>query len=105
MAVPNSNKLQRDQRAVAITNDAFISEETVLLVIGLSQGMFRKLLEEGKFPRPVPLGEVRQSGVLSRVAWLKSEVEEWIRTMAKRRVDYSVKPHRIIEVETTVQGA
>lgn len=46
---------------------------------GLGRSSIYKLIQEGCFPKPVPLGSGRAVG------WLSSEVEGWIMARVKAR--------------------
>lgn len=55
-----------------------------------SQGYISHLEEEGQFPRRVKLGE------RGRVAWVESEIEEWLHDrIAARDADAAQKRRRI----------
>lgn len=45
---------------------------------GLGRTSIYKYIGLGQFPKPVPLGE-------KRVAWVESEIEEWILTCIQQR--------------------
>jgi prophage regulatory protein len=46
--------------------------------IGFSSVWIRKLIADGKFPKPIPLGK-------QRVAFLESEIDDWIAERAAER--------------------
>jgi len=50
----------------------------VMTKTGLSRSSVYKYIAEGKFPKPVHLGE-------RTVAWVESEIEEWLMTKLAER--------------------
>jgi predicted DNA-binding transcriptional regulator AlpA len=47
------------------------------MIGGLSESSIRRLMEEGRFPRPIILSRNRH-GRPVRIAWIESEVRGWI---------------------------
>ena len=45
---------------------------------GLSRSSIYNFISEGKFPRPIPLGE-------RSVGWLEHEVDEWLQSRIDKR--------------------
>lgn len=58
--------------------DRFLRRSEVQYTTGLSRSTIYALIEQNKFPKPVPLNE-------RGVAWLKSEIEEWKRARIAAR--------------------
>jgi prophage regulatory protein len=58
--------------------ERFLSRAEVLLITSTSCSFIYKKMEEGAFPRPVPLGG-------RRVAWLLSEVRQWMKERLQAR--------------------
>lgn len=56
--------------------------KTVLEMTGLGRSTLYKYINQGQFPRPVTLGP-------RSVAWVESEVEDWIGERICRRTEYS----------------
>ncbi len=56
----------------------FIRIRQVVAATGLSKSSIYDLIREKNFPRPVPLSEKRSG-------WIKSEVEEWMRSRIEAR--------------------
>lgn len=56
------------------------SREAVLRSTTMSSATLDRLINAGRFPAPVRLGT--PLGGSSRVAWLRTEVEEWVRQLA-----------------------
>ena len=56
--------------ALPLFNDQFVGMAFITQYTGLTDKWFYKLIQEGKFPRPVKFGRSSR--------WLKSEVEAWI---------------------------
>lgn len=52
--------------------------KTVMEVTGLGRSTLYNYINQGQFPRPVLLGE-------RSVAWVESEVEDWIQNQIRRR--------------------
>ena len=53
------------------THEKFIRLKQVLDIVPYSSSHIRRLESTGKFPKRIRLGE-------NRVAWLQSEVHEWL---------------------------
>lgn len=65
--------------------DALLSWEVVRARVGgLSKTQIDNLEKEGKFPRRIPIGEIRANGRPARVAWLQSEIEAFLRELVAR---------------------
>jgi prophage regulatory protein len=58
----------------------FISERTVCELTGLSRTTIWRLQREGSFP-------IRRALSPGKVAWLESEVEQWIESRPQIRLD------------------
>ena len=54
----------------SILNDALIDMKFITQYTGLTDKWFYKLIQEGKFPKPIKLGRSSR--------WFKSEVEQWL---------------------------
>lgn len=54
----------------SLIEDQFVDMAFMTQYTGLTDKWFYKLIQEGKFPRPVKFGRSSR--------WLKSEVETWI---------------------------
>lgn len=52
--------------------------KTVMEVTGLGRSTLYNYINQGQFPRPVSLGE-------RGVAWIESEVEDWIQKRIRQR--------------------
>lgn len=63
-AVPNATPFP-------LIEDQFVDMAFMTQYTGLTDKWFYKLIQEGKFPRPVKFGRSSR--------WLKSELEAWIR--------------------------
>ncbi|MDE2679645.1 MAG: AlpA family transcriptional regulator [Gemmatimonadota bacterium] len=50
----------------------FVRLHEVMARTGLSRSTIYVMMAEGRFPKPVPLGE-------RSVGWIESELEEWLR--------------------------
>ncbi|MXW11031.1 MAG: AlpA family transcriptional regulator [Gammaproteobacteria bacterium] len=50
----------------------FVRLREVMARTGLSRSTIYVMMAEGRFPKPVPLGE-------RSVGWIESELEEWLR--------------------------
>ena len=72
-------------REVAQTIDVFLHPADLARAIGVSQETLSKWAASGHFPVPVEIGRERTSGRAGRIAWLKSEVDAWIRERADAR--------------------
>ena len=59
---------------------AFLRRKQVEMRTGLSRSTIYQYIKDGVFPRPVPLGP-------RAVAWLESDVSEWITARVKRARD------------------
>lgn len=46
--------------------------------VSLSQSTIYKMISQGEFPKPFPLGP-------ARVAWIESEIDEWLTEKAAAR--------------------
>lgn len=53
-----------------LIDDQFVDMSFMTKYIGLTDKWFYKLIQEGKFPKPVKFGRSSR--------WLKSELEAWI---------------------------
>ena len=58
--------------------DRFLQLRDVLHLTSLSRSQIYRLVSAGTFPKPVPLG-------LHRVAYLESEVSDWIQARIDER--------------------
>lgn len=56
---------------IDIYNDRFVDMFFITKLTGLSDKFFYKLIQEGKFPKPVKFGRSSR--------WLESEVKEWLK--------------------------
>lgn len=56
--------------AFPLINDQFVGMDFITQYTGMTDKWFYKLIQEGKFPRPVKFGRSSR--------WLKSEVETWM---------------------------
>lgn len=54
----------------SILNDLLIDMKFITQFTGLTDKWFYKLIQEGKFPKPIKLGRSSR--------WFKSEVEQWL---------------------------
>lgn len=54
----------------SILNDALVDMKFITQYTGLTDKWFYKLIQEGKFPKPIKLGRSSR--------WFKSEVEQWL---------------------------
>jgi prophage regulatory protein len=61
---------------------AFLRRKQVEMRTGLSRSTIYQYIKDGAFPRPVPLGP-------HAVAWLESEVSDWITQRVNRARDGS----------------
>jgi prophage regulatory protein len=64
----------------------------VVAKTGLSRARIYEMVNEGTFPKPVPLGE-RARG------WLEHEVDQWIEQCIALRANHSWQPPRITEAD------
>ena len=64
--------------------EALLCEKQVCSIIGMSRHGLRSKVVAGEFPKPVMVGVMRSSGRPSRIAWLQSEVLEWVRQLAEQ---------------------
>lgn len=55
---------------IDIHNDKFVSMQFITELTGLSDKWFYKLVQEGKFPKPVKFGRSSR--------WIEREVQEWL---------------------------
>jgi len=55
---------------IDIHNDRFVSMQFIIELTGLSDKWFYKLVQEGKFPKPVKFGRSSR--------WIEREVKEWL---------------------------
>ncbi|MGQ7950347.1 helix-turn-helix transcriptional regulator [Providencia huashanensis] len=53
-----------------LLSDQFIDMKFITKLTGLTDKWFYKLIQDGKFPKPIKLGRSSR--------WLKSEVENWL---------------------------
>jgi prophage regulatory protein len=53
--------------------------------IGIKETALRQMMARGDFPAPFKIG-------VRAVAWLESDVTEWIEARAARRVQFQFKP-------------
>jgi len=52
--------------------------KAVIVATGLARSTVYKYIEEGRFPKPIPLGD-------RCVGWLESEVQDWILARIEKR--------------------
>lgn len=57
-------------QSYSLINDQFVDMKFICTLTGLTDKWFYKLIQEGKFPKPIKLGRSSR--------WLKSEVENWL---------------------------
>lgn len=67
MTNTNTNTNQTND---SILNDSLIDMKFITQYTGLTDKWFYKLIQEGKFPKPIKLGRSSR--------WFKSEVEQWL---------------------------
>jgi prophage regulatory protein len=60
-----------DQSNVSLLEDQFVDMRFITKFTGLTDKWFYKLIQDGKFPKPVKFGRSSR--------WLKSQVESWVR--------------------------
>lgn len=58
------------QSAVSLLEDQFVSMKFITQLTTLSDKWFYKLIQDGRFPKPIKFGR--------KSLWLKSEVERWL---------------------------
>jgi prophage regulatory protein len=51
--------------------DRLLRAREVLEKVGITRQWLYKLMQQGKFPRPIPIG-------IRRVRWKESDIERWI---------------------------
>ncbi|ROR70192.1 AlpA family transcriptional regulator [Vibrio crassostreae] len=56
----------------------FLKIKEVMTKTALSRSSIYRKMSEGSFPKPVPIGE-------RAVAWIDSDVEEWMKECVKQR--------------------
>lgn len=56
-----------------------LRRRTVEAITGLSKSTLYKLIDEGRFPRPVKIGA-------RAVAWRNSDISEWINSLSETGV-------------------
>lgn len=56
----------------------FLKIKEVMTKTALSRSSIYRKMNEGSFPKPVPIGE-------RAVAWIDSDVEEWMKECVKQR--------------------
>jgi prophage regulatory protein len=59
----------------------FLRISVVEQIVGLKKSAIYERIAEGKFPRPVPLGDFPNSPV----GWLEDEIIEWQRARIEKR--------------------
>lgn len=64
--------------------NALLGTEQVESLTGLTSDSLRRLETQGRFPRRVRVGE-------RRIAWLRTDVERWLRGLASREVRSGTK--------------
>lgn len=81
--------------------EAILSKSVVAAILGVSETTLDAWMHDADtdFPAAVLMGEVRSTGRPSRVGWLKSEIEEFIRRRAQTRVVYSSGRARVVHLE------
>ena len=66
-------------QAIPLLDDQCVDMKFITRLTGLTDKWFYKLIQDGKFPKPIKLGRSSR--------WLKSEVENWLQTrIAESRV-------------------
>lgn len=55
----------------SVLNDKFVDMAFITQLTGLTDKWFYKLIQDGKFPKPIKLGRSSR--------WLESEVEAWLK--------------------------
>lgn len=73
----------------SILNDALIDMKFITQYTGLTDKWFYKLIQEGKFPKPIKLGRSSR--------WFKSEVEQWLELQISASRGVNVMSH-IVEL-------
>jgi predicted DNA-binding transcriptional regulator AlpA len=87
------NKSEIAARTSSALPKMLLTAGEVTELTNLSRNSIYSYVADGKFPRPVHLGYMRSDGSPSKVAWLYSEVMDWVADLAiNNRVDgYYVK--------------
>lgn len=57
---------------IPLLSDQFIDMKFITKLTGLTDKWFYKLIQDGKFPKPIKFGRSSR--------WLKSEIERWLQT-------------------------
>jgi len=74
------------------SGERLVKKPEVAAITGLSESSIYKLMSKKLFPRPVHLGVGGVDG--NAVAWVESELIEWVRQrISKRKTAYSSKSH------------
>lgn len=56
----------------------FLTAKEVAAMLGVSLATVYNWADSDCFPAPVQLGQMRATGRAGRIAWLRTEVEEWV---------------------------
>lgn len=65
--------------APALLNDQLVDMAFITTYTGMTDKWFYKLINEGKFPKPIKLGRSSR--------WKESEVEEWVQERIEQSRD------------------
>ncbi|WP_178091012.1 AlpA family phage regulatory protein [Pseudomonas sp. Kh13] len=71
--------------------DALVHPTPLCQALGISRATLDHWVQAGHFPPPIVIGQMRGSGKVSRVAFLRSEIDAWILARKAER-DAAKKP-------------
>ena len=76
-----------DMRKVETVKKRLIRRSEVEKITGLTTSRLYEMMKAKEFPKAVPIGPFA-------VAWVESEVDQWVNARIEARETQGVKPHR-----------